>query len=35
MGGGKDMMTSSVAPRMAELPTGETKITSGITYEIR
>lgn len=37
MGGGKDMMTSSVAPRMAELPTGETKITSeiSITYEIR
>ena len=37
MGGGKDMMTSSVAPRMAELPTGETKITCeiSITYEIR
>lgn len=36
-GGGADMMTSSVAPARAELPTGETKITSNITitYEIR
>lgn len=37
MGGGKDMMISSVAPARAELPQGETKITSeiSITYEIR
>ena len=37
MGGGKDMITSSVAPVRAELPTGENKITSdvSITYEIR
>lgn len=36
-GGGADMMTSSVAPIRAELPTGETKITSeiSITYEIK
>lgn len=36
-GGGADMMTSSVAPRAAELPAGETKITSEITitYEIK
>lgn len=36
-GGGADMMTSSVAPRVAELPKGETKITSEITitYEIK
>lgn len=37
MGGAKDMMVSSIAPARAELPTGETKITSEITitYEIR
>ncbi|MFA6270164.1 MAG: SIMPL domain-containing protein [Candidatus Paceibacterota bacterium] len=37
MGGGKDMMVSSVAPVKAELPTGETKITAdiSITYEIK
>jgi len=37
LGGGKDMAISSVAPRVAELPTGETKITSdiSITYEIK
>jgi len=36
-GGGADMMVSSVAPARAELPQGETKITSdvSITYEIR
>ncbi|MEK7116968.1 MAG: SIMPL domain-containing protein [Patescibacteria group bacterium] len=36
-GGGADMMTSSVAPARAELPQGETKITSeiSITYEIK
>jgi uncharacterized protein len=35
--GGADMAVSSVAPRAAELPTGETKITSdvSITYEIK
>jgi uncharacterized protein YggE len=34
--GGGDMMTSSIAPAKAELPQGETKITSdvSITYEI-
>lgn len=37
MGGAKDMMVSSVAPARAELPVGESKITSEITitYEIR
>jgi uncharacterized protein YggE len=37
MGGAKDMAVSSVAPSVAELPTGETKITSdvSITYEIK
>jgi len=36
-GGGMDMAVSSIAPRVAELPTGETKITSDITitYEIK
>jgi hypothetical protein len=36
-GGSADMMTSSIAPRTAELPSGETKITSdiSITYEIK
>lgn len=35
--GGADMAVSSIAPRVAELPTGETKITSdiSITYEIK
>ncbi|OHA94510.1 MAG: hypothetical protein A3E02_02550 [Candidatus Zambryskibacteria bacterium RIFCSPHIGHO2_12_FULL_38_34] len=35
--GGTDMMISSIAPVVAELPTGETKITSdiSITYEIK
>jgi len=35
--GGADMAVSSVAPAAAELPTGETKITSDITitYEIK
>jgi uncharacterized protein len=35
--GGGEMMTVSAAPRAAELPTGETKITSdvSITYEIK
>jgi uncharacterized protein len=35
--GGAEMSVSSVAPRPAELPTGETKITSdiSITYEIK
>jgi uncharacterized protein len=35
--GGTDMSVSSVAPRAAELPSGETKITSNITitYEIK
>jgi uncharacterized protein YggE len=37
IGGGRDMMISSVAPAKAELPQGETKITSevSITYEIK
>lgn len=37
IGGGKDMAVSSIAPTRAELPTGETKITSDITitYEIK
>jgi uncharacterized protein YggE len=37
LGGAYDMAVSSVAPRAAELPTGETKITSdiSITYEIK
>ncbi len=37
MGGGRDMALSSVSPMKAELPTGETKITSqiSITYEIK
>jgi len=37
MGGSKDMMTSSIAPMRAELPQGESKITSdiSITYEIK
>lgn len=37
LGGAKDMSISSVAPRAAELPAGETKITSNITitYEIK
>ena len=37
MGLGGDMMVSSVMPARAELPTGETKITSeiNITYEIK
>lgn len=36
-GGGADIAVSSVAPRVAELPTGETKITSdiSITYELK
>jgi uncharacterized protein len=35
--GGSEMTVSSVAPRVAELPAGETKITSSvsITYEIK
>jgi hypothetical protein len=35
--GGVDMLVSSISPRSAELPTGETKITSDITitYEIK
>lgn len=37
MGGAYDVTMSSVAPRAAELPTGETKITSDITitYELK
>lgn len=37
LGGAYDMAVSSVAPRAAELPTGETKITSDITitYELK
>jgi len=36
-GGGLDMAVSSAAPRAAELPSGETKITSdiSITYELK
>jgi hypothetical protein len=35
--GGADMAKSSIAPARAELPTGESKITSrvNIVYEIR